>query len=218
MHIPDGFLNAQTWIPAWIVSAGGIGLALRKAAQLVKERFIPLMGVMAAFIFAAQMLNFPVMGGTSGHFLGGVLAAVMLGPYAGAVVIAVVLLVQCLIFQDGGLTALGANILNMSLIGTIAAYYIFKVFHRLVGQKGMLAAAGIAAWFSVEMASTACAIELAISGTSPLTIALPAMAGVHALIGIGEAIITVLVISFVLKVRPDLVFSANPKSREVGNG
>jgi cobalt/nickel transport system permease protein len=217
MHIPDGFLNAQTWIPAWIVSAGGIGYSVRKAARAVRDRFIPLMGVMAAFIFAAQMLNFPVMGGTSGHFLGGVLAAVLLGPFAGAVVIAVVLLVQCLVFQDGGLTALGANILNMSLIGTILAYYVFKLLRAVFGQKGFLAAVALAAWLSVILASTACSIELAISGTSPLKIALPAMAVVHSLIGIGEAVITVLIAGFVMKVRPDLVQSLPATTMEAGN-
>jgi cobalt/nickel transport system permease protein len=165
------------------------------------------MGVMSAFIFAVQMLNFPVAGGTSGHFLGGVLAAILLGPYAAAIVIAVVLTAQCLIFQDGGLTALGANIFNMSFIGAIGGYLIYVGIHRVIKSKaGMMASAGIAAWFSVVAASSFCAIELAISGTSPLNIALPAMAGVHVLIGIGEAIITCLVLSFILKVRPDLIY------------
>ena len=112
MHIPDGFLTVNTWLPAWIVSLGGLGVCLKKVSAMLKDKMVPLMGVMAAFIFAAQMLNFPVMGGTSGHLLGGVLAAVLLGPYAGAIVIAVVLAVQCLIFQDGGLTSLGANIFD----------------------------------------------------------------------------------------------------------
>ena len=207
MHIPDGFLATSTWIPAWIVAAGGIGYSLRKTARVVKDRIIPLIGTMAAFIFAAQMLNFPVMGGTSGHLLGGVLAAVMLGPYAGAVTISVVLIVQCLIFQDGGLTALGANILNMALIGTVGGYYIYSGLRKIVGVERFLLAVVLASWFSVVLASCACAIELAISGTSPLGIALPAMAGVHALIGIGEAIITALVTSFVLKTRPDLIYT-----------
>lgn len=218
MHIPDGFLNTQTWVPAWIVSAGGIGYSLKMAARMVRDRFIPLMGVMAAFIFAAQMLNFPVMGGTSGHFLGGVLAAVLLGPYAGAVVISVVLLVQCLVFQDGGLTTLGANIFNMAMIGTIAAYFIFKLLRMVFGQKGFLAAVAVAAWLSVMFASIACSFELALSGTSPLSIALPAMTGVHSLIGLGEAVITVLVVGFVSKVRPDLLYGLNPGSKEDGNG
>ncbi len=206
MHIPDGFLSAPTWIPAWIVSAAGIGYSLKKARRMVRDRFVPLMGVMAAFVFAAQMLNFPVMAGTSGHLLGGVLAGVLLGPYAGAITIAVVLIIQCLIFQDGGLTALGANILNMAMIGTIAAYYIYALLSRILGKKGFLPAVALASWFSVVLAAGACAVELAISGTSPIRIALPAMTGVHALIGVGEAVITTLVIGFVLKTRPDLIY------------
>ncbi len=218
MHIPDGFLNAQTWAPAWIISAGGIGFSLRKAGQIVRERMVPLMGVMAAFIFAAQMLNFPVMGGTSGHLLGGVLAAVLLGPYAGAVVIAVVLLVQCLIFQDGGLTALGANILNMALIGTVLSYYIFQLVKSILGRPRFLAAVAIAAWCSVLLAAIACSLELAFSGTSPLVIVLPAMAAVHALIGVAEAIITTLVVAFIARTRPDLIFALQPEIQGGNNG
>ena len=135
------------------------------------------------------------------------MAAVLLGPYAGAIVIAVVLTAQCLIFQDGGLTALGANIFNMSFLGAMGGYLIYNIIRKIIGDnKGIIIGAGIAAWASVVIASSACAVELAISGTSPLKIALPAMAGVHALIGIGEAIITCLVIGFVLKVRPDLIY------------
>lgn len=207
MHIPDGFLAPNIWVSAWIISIGGIGYCVRKTAQILKDKMVPLMGVMAAFIFAAQMLNFPVAGGTSGHLLGGVLAAVLLGPYAGAIVIAVVLIIQCLIFQDGGLTALGANIFNMAFIGAIGGYLVYNGLRTILGgKKGVLVGAAIASWLSVVIASGACAIELAISGTSPLRIALPAMMGVHILIGIGEAIITCLVIGFVLKTRPDLVY------------
>ena len=207
MHIPDGFLAANIWVPAWFISIGGVGYCLKKTALVLKDKMVPLMGVMSAFIFAAQMLNFPVMGGTSGHLLGGVLAAVLLGPYAGAIVIAVVLTAQCLIFQDGGLTALGANIFNMSFLGAMGGYLIYSIIRKIIGDnKGIIIGTGIAAWASVVVASSACAIELAISGTSPLRVALPAMAGVHALIGIGEAIITCLVVGFVLKVRPDLIY------------
>lgn len=171
---------------------------------------IPLLGVMSAFIFAAQMLNFPVIGGTSGHLLGGVLAAVLLGPYAAVIALTCVLIVQCLIFQDGGLSALGANILNMALAGTIPGYLIYKAIKKILGEKrGMMAGVAIAAWFSVVIASGLCALELAISKTSPLKIVLPAMGGIHALIGIGEAIITCIVISFILKVRPDLIYKGS---------
>lgn len=206
MHIPDGFLSAGTWATAWVVSAGGLGACIRQASRQMKEKVVPLMGVMSAFVFAAQMLNFPVAGGTSGHFLGGVLAAVFLGPCAGAIVIAVVLMVQCLIFQDGGLTALGANIFNMSFVGAMGGYYIYRLCKGMFGKSGGIAAVAVASWLSVILASSVCSLQLAVSGTSSLKVVLPAMLGVHALIGIGEAVITCLVYSFVLTVRPDLIY------------
>jgi cobalt/nickel transport system permease protein len=212
MHIPDGFLSTNTWLSAWFISIGGIGYCLKKTAQTLRDRMVPLMGVMSAFIFAAQMLNFPVIGGTSGHLLGGVLAAVLLGPYAAVIVLACVLTVQCFIFQDGGVTALGANIFNMSIIGTMGGYFIYKIIRSILGEsKGIIIGAAIASWFSVVIAASACAIELAISGTSPLKVALLAMAGIHALIGIGEAIITTIIIGFVIKVRPDLIYATSKK-------
>jgi cobalt/nickel transport system permease protein len=207
MHIPDGFLEASTWAPAWVISTGAIGYCLKKTAGTLKDKTVPLMGIMSAFIFATQMINFPVIGGTSGHLFGGVLAAVLLGPYAGAVVLSCVLIFQCLIFQDGGLLALGANIFNMAIIGTIGGYIIFNLINKMIGSKtGLQIGAAVAAWFSVVLAAVFCAMELAFSGTSPLSVVLPAMAGVHALIGIGEAIITVAVLSFIQKVRPDLIY------------
>jgi len=207
MHIPDGFLAANTWVPTWLISVVGIGYSLKRTALILKDKMVPLMGVMATFIFAAQMLNFPVLGGTSGHLLGGVLAVVLLGPYAGIIVIAVVLTVQCLIFQDGGLTTLGANIFNMAILGGGVGYLIYNPIRKLIrNNKGIMIGTAIASWSSVVIASIACAIELAISGTSPINIALPAMAFVHIFIGIGEAMITCLVVGFVLKVRPDLIY------------
>ncbi len=207
MHIPDGFLAASTWVPSWLVSAAGIAYCLRRASLLLKEKMVPMMGVASAFIFAAQMLNFPVAGGTSGHLLGGVLAAVLLGPFAAAIVITTVLTVQCLIFQDGGLTALGANIFNMSIIGAMGGYLIYSGLRKAVGgDRGIMIGTAVGSWASVVLAASCCAVELAISGTSPLKVALPVMAGVHMLIGVGEAIITCLVIGSVLKVRPDLIY------------
>ncbi len=212
MHIPDGFLATYTWAPAWAVSAGGIGFCLRKTSAALKERMVPMMGVMSAFIFAAQMINFPVFGGTSGHLFGGVLASALLGPYPGAVVIACVLVFQCLVFQDGGLLALGANVFNMALAGTLGGYSIFVIVRKLIPAKGtarfpgLLTGVGAAAWGSVVIAAVLCAFELALSGTSPLGLVLPAMAGIHAIIGIGEALITVSIVGFLAKVRPDLVF------------
>jgi cobalt/nickel transport system permease protein len=207
MHIPDGFLSTQTWTAAWAASLGGIGYSVKKTSLILKDRMIPLMGVMAAFIFAAQMVNFPVMGGTSGHLLGGVLAAVLLGPYAGALALTCVLAFQCLIFQDGGLTALGANVFNMAIAGTMGGYVIYTIFARTTGNKKVfMAGVAVASWFSVVLASLCCAFELSISGTAPLRIVLPAMAGVHALIGVGEAVITVAIVAMILKTRPDLIY------------
>lgn len=205
MHIPDGFLSPSVFISGWAVALGFLSYAFSKTQQMLKEKIIPLMGVMAAFIFAAQMLNFPVLGGTSGHLLGGVLAAVTLGPFAASIVISLVLVVQCLFFQDGGITALGANIFNMAIIGTIFSYYFYRVLRQALLKKNMLVSVFIAAWFSVVLAASFCAMELSLSGTSPLKIVLPAMLFVHVFIGLGEAIITTLVLSFIMKVRPDLI-------------
>lgn len=206
MHIPDGFLDTKTWVTLGVVSAGVVSFAIRKTSKKIGEKQVPMMGVLAAFIFAAQMLNFPVAGGTSGHFMGGVLAAILLGPLAGVLIMAIVLIIQCLIFQDGGLTALGANIFNMGLIGVIVGYYLYLGLSKIIADtRGIFISAFIASWLSIVLAAGVCAIELAISGTVPLRVALPAMAGFHGLIGIGEGLITVAVLSLVFKVRPDLL-------------
>lgn len=207
MHIPDGFLSTGVLVTTGAVAAGAVGYGLYKARDELDEKSVPLLALCAAFVFAAQMLNFPVAGGTSGHFLGGILVAVLLGPWLGELVIALVLLVQCLGFADGGLTALGANVFNMAVIGTIVGYYIFYGIKSLLPKNRtyFLAATGVAAWISVMLASGACAFQLAISGTTPLSVTLPAMLGVHAIIGVGEAFITVVVVGVVLAVRPDLV-------------
>jgi len=207
MHIPDGFLNVATVATTAAVSAGGIGGAVRIVGKKLGEKQIPLMGILAAFIFAAQMLNFPVAGGTSGHFLGAALAAILLGPWAALLIMSCVLIAQSLIFQDGGLLALGANIFNMGIVASFSAYYIYKLVTWLAGAKrrGTLIGGFIAAWFSVFLASTFCAIELAVSGSSPIGVVLPAMAGVHAFIGIGEGLITGAVLVLVLATRADLL-------------
>jgi len=209
MHIPDGFLNVRTWAAAWVLSGCAIGYCVKKTTRLLKERMIPLMGVMSAFIFSAQMFNFPVIAGTSGHLLGGVLAAVLLGPYPAAICLTCVLIVQCLIFQDGGITALGANILNMSFVGTLGGYSIYCIIRKFIkGRKAIVIGAGVAGWVSVVLSAMACAIELGISGTAPFKAVFFAMSGIHAVIGAVEAIITGLIVSFVLKVRPDLVYNS----------
>ncbi|MEX0783145.1 MAG: energy-coupling factor ABC transporter permease [Dehalococcoidia bacterium] len=206
LHAPDGFLSTPIALVMWLATIAVLALCLRKANDEFDERAVPLMGVMAAFIFAAQMFNFQVAGGTSGHLLGGVLAAVLLGPYAGTVVMACVIGVQALVFQDGGLLVMGANIFNMGIIGTFGGYWLFRTLCTVLGgvEKGRLPAAGIAAWVSVEAAALAIALQLTASDTTTLSVALPAMLGVHALIGIGEAAVTVAALGFIQATRSDL--------------
>lgn len=207
MHIPDGFLSVGTAATTYVISAGSVGNAVRLANKKLGEQQVPLMGILAAFIFAAQMLNFPVAGGTSGHFLGAALAAILLGPWAALLIMSAVLLGQSLIFQDGGLLALGANVLNMGVVATFSAYYVHKLVHGVVGgsRKGELVSVFVASWISVVLASAACAVELAVSGASPFGIVLPAMLGVHVFIGIGEGLITGAVVNLVAATRPDLL-------------
>lgn len=212
MHIPDGFLDVKTMAGTGVFSLGGLAWSFRRAREIVRDRTVPLMGLLAAFVFAAQMLNFPVAAGTSGHLIGAALCAVILGPWLAAVILAIVLVVQCLIFQDGGLLSLGANIFNMSFVAAFSAYWVFKFAERVLGRRRALFwGTAFAAWFSVVAASAVCSAELALSGTVPFWISLKAMVGVHALIGIGEAVITVLVIGFINKVRPDVVGTENRK-------
>lgn len=190
----------------WIIAIAILGYSTMRTNKKLGEKHIPLMGVLAAFIFAGQMLNMPVAAGTSGHMLGGVLAAIFLGPFAASIVMASVFIVQAIGFADGGITALGANIFNMGLIGTILGYYVYQGIRRAIGgNKGMLIGAGVAGWLAIVLASAACAIELALSGTSPLNLALPAMISIHMVIGIIEAAITVVAIGCILKTRPDLL-------------
>jgi cobalt/nickel transport system permease protein len=207
LHAPDGFFSAPVALALWAVAIVIIAISVQRASRTLDERAIPLMGVTAAFIFAAQMINFPVVGGTSGHMLGAVLAAVLLGPWAGTLVMASVIAVQGLLFQDGGLLAMGANIVNMGLVGTIGGYAIYRAACGLLGgeERGRLPAAGIAAWLAVMLGAAAASVELAISGTTTLAVALPAMLGTHALIGLGEAIVTAAALALIGSVRPDLL-------------
>jgi len=207
MHVPDGFLSLGVSLLCWALAAFGVGLALWRSGKEMGEKQVPLMGVLAAFIFAAQMLNFTVAGGTSGHLIGGTLAAVLLGPWAGILTMTTVVAIQALLFQDGGLLVMGANILNMGIIATLVGYGVYQGVMALArGRRwGLFAGGFAAAWLSVVTAAVACALELAFSGTSPLGVALPAMAGVHALIGIGEGLITVGALSFVATTRRDLL-------------
>ena len=212
MHIPDGFVSTGTAAATWLASGGSIGYAVRRVNRELDERQIPLMGVTAAFIFAAQMMNFTVAGGTSGHLLGGALAAILLGPWAGMLVLTSVLAVQALLFQDGGLLALGANVFNMAVVGVLVGWVVYTAFRRLLGERpwAMMVGGFAAAWLSVFVASLVAAAELAISGTSPWVVALPAMGLVHTLIGIGEGLITVGVLAFLQVARPDLLALRQP--------
>lgn len=211
LHVPDGFLNLPVTLITWICALALVAISLRQVQSDYQERAVPLMGVCAAFIFAAQMINFPIPGGTSGHLLGGTLAGVLLGPWAGSLVMSVVFIVQAFLFQDGGVTALGANIFNMGLIGTFGGYYLYRTIRYMMGRdslKGVLTGSAIASWTSVVVAAIICAVQLAISGTVPLPVALSAMAFWHVMIGIGEAIITVIAVSYIFKTRPDLIYKA----------
>jgi cobalt/nickel transport system permease protein len=204
MHIPDGFLTLVVSLLCWVMTISLLAIAIRKTNQALGEKQVPLMGIMAAFIFAAQMLNFPVAGGTSGHLLGGALAAIVLGPWAAMLVMTAVIAVQGLLFQDGGLLVMGANILNMGLLTSIVGYGLY----RLVRQRNVttrLAVSGVAAWLSVMTGALATALQLWLSGTAKLNLVVPAMLGVHTLIGLGEALITVAALAFIFRTRPDLL-------------
>jgi cobalt/nickel transport system permease protein len=207
MHIPDGFLSSEVNAAAFAVSGVVVAAAVWRANKTLGEKQAPLLGVTAAFVFAAQMLNFPIGVGVSGHFLGALMCAVLLGPLNAVLVLTVVLVIQCLVFGDGGLTALGANVFNMGIIGGLGGYAVFVLLRfALPKTKGaLMGAAAVASWVSVVGASAVAALELGFSGTCPLAIVLPLMLGSHALIGIGEAVITVAVLSAVLAARPDLV-------------
>jgi cobalt/nickel transport system permease protein len=204
LHIPDGFLSFIVSAVCWAISAMILSVAISRTNKSLGEKQVPLMGVMAAFIFAAQMINFPVAGGTSGHLLGGALAAIVLGPWAAMVVMTAVIAVQSLLLQDGGLLVMGANILNMGLLTSVIGYGLYRaVLGR--SRRVKLVVAGFAAWLSVMAGALATALQLWLSGTSNLQTVMLAMLGVHALIGIGEALITVAALTFILQTRPGLV-------------
>jgi cobalt/nickel transport system permease protein len=208
MHIPDAVLAPGVAATTGVLAIGGLGFALRRLERALAEKTTVLMGITSAFVFAAQMVNFPIAPGVSGHLLGGVLAAVVLGPWAGAGVIATVLIVQAFLFGDGGVTALGANFVNMGLIGSVVGYAIYAPIRRAIaGRAGVLVGAMAAAWFSVILASAALAVELAASGRgSDFPRILGWLTLVHAAIGLGEAVITGMVLRFVLQTRPDLIY------------
>jgi cobalt/nickel transport system permease protein len=215
MHLPDGFLSTLVSIVFWVISAISVAYALRRVGKDLGERQVPLMGVLAAAIFAGQMLNFSVTGGTSGHLLGAALATILLDPWAAVIIITSVVSIQALIFQDGGLLALGANLFNMAVVGVTVSYFVYTSIQKLARGRswGIFVGGFLAAWLSIVVASLACALELALSGTSPANIAVPAMGGIHMLIGLGEGLITIGALSFLYASRRDLfhIGEAAPK-------
>jgi cobalt/nickel transport system permease protein len=212
MHVPDGFLDAPTSLGTVAVAAVGVGLALRGARRELDDRTAPLAGLVAAFVFAAQMLNFPVGAGTSGHLLGGALAAVLVGPWTATLSLSVVLLVQGLLFADGGLTALGTNITLMALVGVWSGWLVFRAVQTVLPKRVSMVvpAAAIAALASVPVTAVAFVALYAVGGQAPVPLdsLVTAMLGWHVLIGLGEAAITGLAVSTVVAVRPDLVHGA----------
>ncbi len=207
MHIPDGFLDPKTIITTSALSVAGLAYAVREVKRNIPRRHIPLMGLTAAFVFTAQMLNFPVGAGTSGHLVGSVLVSVLLGPAAAMIIMTTVLIVQAFFFADGGLLTLGANILNMALIAPVAGFIVYKFIRSLIrNERGRIMGASFAGWCSTVIASVLCVGEMALSGTIPWQIALPPMLFSHMVIGIGEGIITALVVAAIVKTRPDLFF------------
>lgn len=207
MHVPDGFLSAGVAGTCAVPAVLAVAWGLRVADRDLDEAKVPLLGVLAAFVFAVQMLNFPVAGGTSGHFLGAALAAILLGPWLACLTMAVVLATQAFAFADGGISALGANVLNMGVVGALFAGFALGAMIRVVkpDRTVALAMVGGVAWLAVMLGAALTSLELAMSGTVPLATVLPAMLGVHALIGVGEAIITVAATSAILASRPDLI-------------
>jgi cobalt/nickel transport system permease protein len=217
MHIPDGFLSGEVAAVTGVAAAGAVAYGVRRANVTLDERRVPILGVTAAFVFAAQMLNFPVAGGTSGHFLGAALAALLLGPSIACLVMAVVLTTQAFMFADGGITALGANVLNMGVVGALVVGSLMLAARRLLPRSRtmFLTIAGVGAWLAVMAGAFVTAIELAASGTVPLGTVLPAMLGVHALVAVGEAVITVAAVAAVLSTRPDLIAVRDLRPEEI---
>ncbi len=217
MHVPDGFLDAPTSIATGVAAAGALGLALRKARGELDDRTAPMAGLVATFVFAAQMVNFPVGLGTSGHLLGGALAAVLVGPWTGLLAVSVVLIVQALLLADGGITALGTNITLLAIAGVVVGWFVFRGLQRVLPKRlGLVPVlAAVSALVSVPAAALVFVGLYAVGGTAPVPLdgLLAAMLGWHTLIGIGEAVITGLVVGSVVAIRPDLVYGARPVLR-----
>ncbi len=207
MHIPDGFLNPPVIASTYALSAGGLAFIWQKVKTQFNEKTVPKIAMLAAFIFVAQMINIPISGGTSGHLVGGLLAALFIGPFASIFVLSLVLIVQMFIFQDGGLTALGANIFNMGFIGVTGGYFFYYYFTKFI-KSNVLHLTGIflSAWLAVEFGALFTGIELGLAGLADTKITISLMVGIHALIGLLEGIMTVLIYEAVRAIRPDLIY------------
>ncbi|HEX6289847.1 MAG TPA: energy-coupling factor ABC transporter permease [Herpetosiphonaceae bacterium] len=207
LHISDGLLSLPVSALFWLLTVASVGWAVRRTEQALDDRQVPLMGVMAACIFAAQMLNFPIVGGTSGHLLGGALAAIVLGPWAGVLVMTCVVALQALLFQDGGIVVMGANIFNMGVLTAMSGGAVFYILLRIIGRRawGLVGSSFIAAWLTVVLSATMTSLQLIASSAYPASLVLPTMIGVHMLIGVGEGLITAAALSFLLATRPDIL-------------
>jgi len=214
MHLPDGFIDGKTAATAAAISFVGVGLALRQVRNELPPRRVPLLGLSAAFLFTAQMVNFPVVSGTSGHLVGGVLVAALLGPSAAVVVVTAVLIVQCFLFADGGVLALGANVFNMGILGAAGGYAVYRLIRGwLPDRRGQTAAIAFAGWSSVVLAAISCAGQLAWSGTVKWSIGFAAMTGTHTLIGLGEGLISSLAFLAIQRTRPELILEDSQEEK-----
>lgn len=219
MHIPDGFLDTKTAIASASFSVIGLGVAYRHLKRTITSKDVPMIALTAAFVFVAQMLNFPIVAGTSGHLLGATLAAIIIGPSAAIIVLSLVIIVQCFLFADGGVLALGTNILNMAISGSLIGYAIYRFINLIVpSELGKFIAIAIASWFSTVVAAILCAGELAWSGTVQWTAGFTAMTNIHLLIGVGEGLITTLVIAGIWKTRPELLERKNITASNIAPG
>lgn len=217
MHIPDGFVDGGINAITYGVSAVATAAVIRSAGKSSDETKIPLIGVTAAFIFAAQMVNFPIAAGTSGHFLGAMLASIISGPLNGFLIIAVVLIIQCLGFADGGITALGSNLFNMGIVGGIVPWLLFRIGWASLPKTrtNFILLATIGSWLSVVLASASCSLMLALSDVAPWQLVFAAMVGAHSIIGIGEAIIMAAILNTILSIRPDILDYYQIKSDKI---
>ena len=218
LHAPDRLFSMPVNLVFALVVAGVLAVAFRRVATAGDHRAVPMMGIAAAFVFAGQMLNFPISAGTTGHLLGGTLAAILLGPWAGTIVMAAVIVVQAVVFQDGGITVLGPNLFNMGIIGTLIAYYVYRAVVGPADQvpSRVVGGAFFAAWFAVVLAAVFVSLQLAVSGTVPLDRVLPPMVLTHMAIGVGEGLITASIVGFLLRTRPDLMYAGRRSSRPLG--